>query len=155
MDFGEILDAWDGSEAERERDPGSGTDWQRLLSRYPPQPKASDRREDSLQPEDERRDRRERKRRLSRLEPQAVLDLHGLSGPEAEQALIEFLQSARRRKLEKVLVIHGKGTHSRGGPVLLGVVRACLEKSPHAGAFGPAERKHGSSGATWVILRRR
>ncbi len=155
MDFGDILDAWERSQEEREAGPGSGREErQRLLSRYPPQPKVSDRREGAPQSGDERRDRRERNRRLRRLEPQAVLDLHGLTGPEAEQALIGFLRSARRRKLEKVLVIHGKGTHSRGGSVLRGVVRACLEKSPHGGAFGPAERKHGGSGATWVVLRR-
>jgi DNA-nicking Smr family endonuclease len=38
--------------------------------------------------------------------------------------------------------------------VLLGVVRRYLEKSPYTGAFGPAERKHGGRGATWVVVRK-
>jgi len=52
-----------------------------------------------------------------------------------------------------VLLIHGKGNHSPGQPVLERVVRNFLEKCPHTGAFGKADRAHGGRGATWVRIR--
>ena len=88
-----------------------------------------------------------------RQEPKAVLDLHGLNSREAEQALEEFINRARRGGLRRVLIVHGKGHHSQGEPVLLGVVRRYLEKCPYTGAFGPAGRKHGGRGATLVSVR--
>jgi DNA-nicking Smr family endonuclease len=89
------------------------------------------------------------------LPPQAELDLHGLSGLEAEQAIEAFVLEARDRGLSKVLLIHGKGNHSPGQPVLERVVRNFLEKCPYTGAFGKAERRLGGRGATWVMLRRK
>jgi DNA-nicking Smr family endonuclease len=85
--------------------------------------------------------------------PQAELDLHGLSGVQAEQAIEAFVRDARDRGLSKVLLIHGKGNHSPGQPVLERVVRNFLEKSPYTGAFGKADRRLGGRGATWVRIR--
>jgi DNA-nicking Smr family endonuclease len=87
------------------------------------------------------------------LPPQAELDLHGLSGLEAEEAIGVFVRAARARGLSKVLLIHGKGNHSPGQPVLERVVRNYLEKCPHTGAFGKADRARGGRGATWVRIR--
>ena len=87
------------------------------------------------------------------LPPQAELDLHGLSGPQAEEAIDLFVRDARARGLSKVLLIHGKGNHSPGQPVLERVVRNYLEKCPHTGAFGKADRARGGRGATWVRIR--
>jgi DNA-nicking Smr family endonuclease len=87
------------------------------------------------------------------LPPQAELDLHGLSAPEAEAALAAFVREARASGLSKVLLIHGKGNHSPGPPVLEGVVRSFLERCPHTGAFGKADRRRGGRGATWVRIR--
>jgi DNA-nicking Smr family endonuclease len=119
-----------------------------LISGYPPKaPKDSDR-----QPEG-RGDSEADVRRMNQ-EPQATLDLHGMNSREAEQALENFVFTCRRRGLRKVLIVHGKGHHSQGEPVLQGVVRRYLEKSPYTGAFGSADRKHGGRGATWVMVRR-
>ena len=141
MDFGDILDAW---EKKRGR---SGSEEPRnmneLISRYPPDKDTS--RRDT--PEGPTRD-------IEALEPQAVLDLHGMSSREAEQALDRFIFDARSRAVRKVLIVHGKGNHSQGEPVLQGVVRRYLEKCPYTGAFGPASRKLGGRGATWVAVRR-
>ena len=87
------------------------------------------------------------------LPPQAELDLHGLTGSEAEEAIDAFVRDARARGLAKVLLIHGKGSTLPGEPVLERVVRNFLEKCPHTGAFGKAERAHGGRGATWVRIR--
>jgi hypothetical protein len=90
-----------------------------------------------------------------RRDPQDVLDLHGLTGREAEEALRRFIGSMRNRGLRKGLIIHGKGLHSADGSVLAPLVRTFLEKSAEIGEFGRASRKDGGSGATWFILRQR
>ncbi len=144
MDFGRILDSW-----ERREHGGAdgGVDMGEALRRFPP-PAEGEEREAQ-----ERESPGERLRRLKRLPPQAQLDLHGMTAAGAGKALQEFLRSSRQRGLHKVLVIHGKGNHSPGEPVLHKVVRTVLERSPHAGAFGPAPRQAGGRGATWVALR--
>jgi DNA-nicking Smr family endonuclease len=92
-------------------------------------------------------------RRLASLKPQASLDLHGMTGEEAEAAIAEFLRTSSRMGLEKVLLIHGKGLHSSGAPVLKKAARRALEASPLAGRFGEAGRNDGGSGALWVLIR--
>lgn len=138
MDFKEILDAWEKGQAGTSS--AGQRDMEELISRYPPkEPKEAHEQSDPQQPQQE---------------PQATLDLHGMNSREAEQALENFVIECRRRGLRKVLIVHGKGHHSQGEPVLQGVVRRYLEKSPYTGAFGPAERKHGGHGATWVAVRK-
>jgi DNA-nicking Smr family endonuclease len=140
MDFGDILDAW---EKKRGRSRSEGTEaMDELISRYPPDKDSG--RQDA--PEGAKQD-------IESMEPQAVLDLHGMNSREAEQALERFIYQARSRGVKKVLIVHGKGNHSQGEPVLQGVVRRYLEKCPYTGAFASAKRKHGGRGATWVIVR--
>ena len=140
MDFGDILDAWEKKRGRiRSEEPQAMNE---LISRYPPDKDTS--RQDT--PEGPTRD-------IESMEPQAVLDLHGMSSREAEQALERFIYDARSRALSKVLIVHGKGNHSQGEPVLQGVVRRYLEKCPYTGAFASAKRKHGGRGATWVVIR--
>ncbi|HBO40068.1 MAG TPA: hypothetical protein DD477_02480 [Spirochaetaceae bacterium] len=85
----------------------------------------------------------------------ATLDLHGLTALAAEEALEAFFLQAEMRQSAKVLIIHGKGIHSRSGPVLAELVRRWLERHPFAGRSGPADGQAGGSGATWVLVRRR
>ena len=94
-------------------------------------------------------------RRLAALKAQAVLDLHGLKADEAEAAIGDFLRSASRLGLEKVLVIHGKGLHSEGAPVLKRAARRVLEAHPLAGRIGVADKYEGGSGALWVLIRKK
>ncbi len=94
-------------------------------------------------------------RRLAVLKAQAVLDLHGMTGVEAEVAIADFLGSASRGGLEKVLLIHGKGLHSAGAPVLKKAARRALESHPLAGRFGEASKADGGSGALWVLIKRK
>ncbi len=94
-------------------------------------------------------------RRLAALRPQAALDLHGMTGEEAESAIAVFLDSSSRVGLEKVLLIHGKGLHSTGTPVLKKAARRALEAHPLAGRFGEADRTDGGSGALWVLIRKK
>ena len=146
MNFKEILDAWERNRAGRTS--AGRQDMEDLISRYPPQePKEDHELSDQERPSSGTRN-------LRKLEPQATLDLHGMNSREAEQALENFVLECRRRGVRKILVVHGKGHHSQGEPVLQGVVRRYLEKSPYTGAFGSAERRHGGRGATWVVVRK-
>lgn len=100
-------------------------------------------------------EREARARRLAAMPPQASIDLHGMNAREAEEALRRFFEDSSRQGLEKVLVIHGKGNHSKGEPVLKRIARKAIETSPWAGRSGEAERAQGGSGALWVAIRAR
>lgn len=93
-------------------------------------------------------------RRIKRgIKPEAVIDLHGLTREDAWNRLEAFFADCYRRGLRKVLIIHGKGTHSDNGSVLLHVVRQFIERNPHAGESGFSDRADGGSGSTWVLLK--
>ncbi len=166
--FDEILREWEaGRRAEREaqgdakgkarsdagRRTGRGSSAARSLAqwleRHPPKEQAG-REKGYVSPQAERA---ERAAELRRMKPQAALDLHGLRAEQVIPALERFVSASRRAGLRKVLIIHGKGKHSQGEPVLQRLVRAYLERSLHTGAFGPADRAMGGSGATWAALR--
>jgi DNA-nicking Smr family endonuclease len=134
MDFGEILNEWERIKKDR------GEERKRSEEEAPD-------REGGPSPAEEAR-------RLKELRPQAALDLHGKTAREAEEAIAAFLRDASRRGLEKVLIIHGKGNHSSGAPVLRAATRRALESSQLAGRFGPASREDGGAGATWAFVRR-
>ncbi len=92
-------------------------------------------------------------RELEALPVDASVDLHGLRAAEAEERLEAFLRDSAAAGARKVLVVHGKGNHSPDEPVLKAVTRRVLERSPHAGRSGHADKAQGGSGATWVLLR--
>ena len=95
----------------------------------------------------------ERRRLLHARKPEAVIDLHGMTRDDAWTRLESFFADCRRRGFEKVLIIHGKGTHSEGGSVLISLVKHFIEQNPHAGESGFSAREDGGSGSTWVILK--
>lgn len=104
-------------------------------------------------------DRIEEKRRYSnavsvkKLPCEAELDLHGLTREEAWASLENFIDECSRRKLKKVMIIHGKGNHSAEEPVLKDTVRAFIEQDKRLGASGHPSGADGGRGATWVIIR--
>ncbi|MDD2580533.1 MAG: Smr/MutS family protein [Desulfuromonadaceae bacterium] len=83
------------------------------------------------------------------------LDLHGLTREEALAALPRFLQSARKRGQQAVLIITGKGNHSAEEPVLHQAVASWLRDAGREMVleFAPAPREMGGSGAYVVFLR--
>jgi DNA-nicking Smr family endonuclease len=90
---------------------------------------------------------------LKNKKPDAQLDLHGLTRDEAWQALEVFFNDAKGKKLEKILVIHGKGNHSTGEAVLKNTVMKFIEHCPFAGESGRGKAVAGGEGATWVLLK--
>ena len=55
---------------------------------------------------------------LKQLPPEDEIDLHGKTIQESEYLLTEFIKGAVGKGLRKILIIHGKGNHSKGGAVL-------------------------------------
>lgn len=101
-------------------------------------------------------------RRLGRLAAGEIaaelrVDLHGLSRDEACAALADALRRARLAGQRCVLVVHGRGLHSAGGPVLKRELPAWLAEPPHGRevlAFASAPPAYGGPGATLVLLRK-
>lgn len=166
MDFGRILDDWETIEREH-KDSVSASQTPHAPSPKPPDDSSKakgvleswleknvitdkDAEEDASSNAPERN---RESRRLAALKPEAVLDLHGMAGEEAESAIAVFLDDSSRKGLEKVLIIHGKGLHSSGTPVLKKAARRAIEAHPAAGRFGEAKRTEGGSGALWVFVR--
>jgi DNA-nicking Smr family endonuclease len=168
MDFGSILDDWEKIKREHKESipasppaavppidaPQSGGSATKALESWLAENGVSDKDAESGGASSSAERSRE-SRRLAALKAQAVLDLHGLTGEEAESAVAAFLETSSRMGLEKVLVIHGKGLHSSGTPVLKRAVRRAFEAHPAAGRFGEADRTEGGSGAMWVLLRKK
>lgn len=86
----------------------------------------------------------------------ATLDLHGHSARSAQRALSEFLARERGQRVNRVLVIVGKGHHAPGGS---GVLRASIADwlsatrlAQHVLAFATAAARQGGTGAIVVLL---
>jgi DNA-nicking Smr family endonuclease len=100
------------------------------------------------------------------LEPQAKVDLHGLTEARAHQRLLSFLRGAHKNGVRLVLVITGIGNPRRGenaewmvSPhgVLKQMVPRWLNEKEFAALVsgsGPAHRRHGGDGALYVYLRK-
>lgn len=96
-------------------------------------------------------------------QPDARIDLHGMSAERAHRACMLFLGDAIARGHRVVLVITGKGGRgdrgsSRGRGVLRDSLPGWLRASPlGASVVGiyEAHRKHGGEGAFYVYLKRR
>lgn len=89
---------------------------------------------------------------------QAHLDLHGLGADTAKDELERFLVESRRRGRRCVLVIHGRGLHSKDQiPVIKERMGAWLSRgrlSRMVLAFATARPTDGGAGALYVLLRR-
>lgn len=95
-----------------------------------------------------------RQLRQGRFSIEDEIDLHGMVRGEARAALKSFIVESSARHLGCVRVIHGKGTRSGpGGPVLKNRVQYWLSQWDEVLAFVSARRRHGGSGALYVLLR--
>lgn len=106
----------------------------------------------------------DRRLRLGEVEPDRVVDLHGLTLESAHARAVAAVTSAVRRGERIVVLITGKPpakTTSRLDTPLRGVIRASISDwlsassaSPHIAAIRAAHRKHGGEGAIYVVIRR-
>jgi DNA-nicking Smr family endonuclease len=97
-------------------------------------------------------------------EPEARIDLHGMTLAEAHPALIGFVLRAQGAGNRLVLVITGKGRRVQDdGPIpqRIGALRHQVPHWLHSPPLGsvvqqiaPAHQRHGGAGAYYVYLRR-
>ena len=89
--------------------------------------------------------------RRGRLDPEARLDLHGMTQSAAYRTLLRFLIAAQAQEKSLVLVITGKGGVLRAQlPLWLG--QADLRGL--VGGLREAHVKHGGAGAFYVLMRK-
>jgi len=82
------------------------------------------------------------------------IDLHMDTKEKALEKLQLFFNLAVRSGWKKVLIIHGKGKHSKTEAVLGKVVWKFLETCPNAGQHGYEDNLGGGRGATWVMIKK-
>lgn len=157
MDFGKILNDWEEGKQEKrkrggDKGPAAPKDhpMKTLLSEYSPDA-------DILASKHEKAPQVNKvsRERMRRKKADLVLDLHGMTGEEAERELTLFIRRSYNAGARKILIIHGKGNHTKGESVLKPLVKSVLEMSPYIGDTGTPERRDGGSGATWAAVRQR
>ena len=99
-----------------------------------------------------------RKLRRGDFAVQAHVDLHGMTRDEAKRAVELFLRGSRNAGKRCVLVVHGRGLHSKDQlPVLKDALQTWLSTARfarHVLAFATARPVDGGAGAIYVLLRR-
>ncbi len=99
-------------------------------------------------------------RRLKRgdLAVQGHVDLHGMLKDEAKLELVTFLARCRQQGKRCVLVVHGRGLHSKDQvPVLKEALKRWMATdrfARHVLAFSSARPHDGGAGAVYVLLKR-
>jgi DNA-nicking Smr family endonuclease len=103
----------------------------------------------------------DKKLRSGDVEPDRILDLHGMNLDRAWSAIDSALDRAIRRGDRVVLLITG---HHRSGepPVQRGRIRAAVHDwlaasrhAPDIAAVRGAHRRHGGGGSLYLVLRRK
>jgi len=99
-----------------------------------------------------------RKLRKGEFAVQAHVDLHGLLKDEAKAALEAFLARSRQDGKRCVLVVHGRGLHSKDQvPVLKEALKRWMHTARfarHVLGFSSARPHDGGTGAMYVLLRK-
>jgi DNA-nicking Smr family endonuclease len=99
-----------------------------------------------------------RKLRKGEFAVQGHVDLHGLLKDEAKEELDAFLTRSRHQGRRCVLVVHGRGLHSKDQvPVLKEALKRWMltaRFARHVLGFATARPHDGGAGAVYVLLRR-
>lgn len=90
--------------------------------------------------------------RLGKYSIDAVLDLHSMTVEEARKALWGFIQDCVDNDVRSALVTHGKGEGREKPALLKSYVAHWLPEINEVLAFHTAQKRHGSYGATYVLI---
>ncbi|MGE3279299.1 MAG: Smr/MutS family protein [Candidatus Altimarinota bacterium] len=88
-------------------------------------------------------------------QPQATLDFHGLGvlkPDEICEKAEDFVRSCAQKGLKKILVITGKGLHSKSGPIVGPLLESFLPELDQVKSVLKARRDRGGEGALEVEL---
>jgi DNA-nicking Smr family endonuclease len=150
MDFGKILDDWEKSKPQRERN-NKNKAMDDVIDKW--SPRDHDLREKESGDHDVKKANLAKRKELLLLAPEREIDLHGLYADEAVKRVDAFIRKCAHDGVKKVLIIHGKGLHSDNLPVLSKRVVQYIQRCKLAGEYGVAPKEWGGKGAIWVMLR--
>lgn len=92
----------------------------------------------------------------NRFTPEAVLDLHGTFAKDLEDKVNRFVRYQYRMGIRRLLIVHGKGKHSKDGVGVLAdrLVEVLTQGrvSHYVRGFCTADMEHGGAGALSVML---
>ena len=93
--------------------------------------------------------------RLAKYQVDATLDLHGQLLKNARNTLFNFINDCQQQNVRVVLIRHGVGIRNKTKPgILKSFVNKWLPELPAVLAYHTAQRHHGGSGATYVLLKK-
>lgn len=92
--------------------------------------------------------------RLGKYNIEARLDLHRHSVEQARMAVYAFVQDCLSNDIRCALITHGKGEGRQNPALLKSCVAHWLPQLDQVLAFHSAQKHHGASGATYVMLRK-
>jgi DNA-nicking Smr family endonuclease len=92
--------------------------------------------------------------RLGKYRIDARLDLHQMTVETARRALFQFIRDCMANDIRCALITHGKGEGREQPALLKSCVAHWLPQFEEVLAFHSAQRQHGASGATYVLLRK-
>lgn len=83
------------------------------------------------------------------------IDLHGMTRDEALSGLARLFEEARSDKIRAVCIVHGRGLHSQGKPVLKEATYQWLRSGPFSREVLAAIPKPYTGGGSCLVLLRR
>ena len=96
-----------------------------------------------------------RKLKLGQYDIEARLDLHRMTVEQARREVFQFIADCARYGLRSVIILHGKGERNPDGIAQLkSYLAKWLPELPNVLAFHSAEKRHGGTGAVYVMVRK-
>ncbi|MFC1542538.1 Smr/MutS family protein [Pseudomonadota bacterium] len=83
------------------------------------------------------------------------IDLHGMTRDEAVSGLVRLFEEAMAEKIRVVCIVHGRGLHSQGKPVLKEATYQWLRSGPFSSSVLAAIPKPYTGGGSCLVLLRR
>lgn len=92
--------------------------------------------------------------RLGKYQVDARLDLHQMKIEQARTAVFQFIRDCMTHDIRCALITHGKGEGREQPALLKSCIAHWLPQFSEILAFHSAQKRHGASGATYVLLRK-
>lgn len=92
--------------------------------------------------------------RLGKYNIDARLDLHRMTVEQARLAIFQFIKDCMAHDIRCALITHGKGEGRQQPALLKSCVAHWLPQFSDVLAFHSAQKHHGASGATYILLKK-
>lgn len=95
-----------------------------------------------------------RQLRLGKYAIEARLDLHRMTAEQARLTLYQFVRDCIAHDIRCAMITHGKGEGRANPAVLKSLVAHWLPQINEVLAFHSAQKHHGGTGATYIMLKK-